>query len=383
MGRNILYFVFIITILFHACKENEGKVIDQSHPTPLNIPNSDQTADILKISETVINFRENALKAKVEKSKIVYEIENSDINFEEPLTMIDDMDITTSGEMFLLDKRRSMLIHFDSSGSYTGRIGRKGRGPGEFMNAQQVRVYNDSLLLVSDLTKIELFDIYSQTKHIRTVNMQHGVSSICSVGDTLFTFSNQFLHHRQINSNSVEEIIHAYKIKSFDHLYSFGKSYKSSYPDIVQRLTAGNISCDEYSGTVFFLFQFVPVMHAYSAENGNLKWSIRFDDLFLPKVKTELNDDGIRFSYSTHDATNDYFLHPVSINDQYLLLQISRSFQDKNEDDFIASFIIDSATGKGTYVSNDLPHIMAVSGQYFGTKNISNYFPSAKLMTTN
>jgi hypothetical protein len=66
------------------------------------------------------------------------------------------------------------------------------------------------------------------------------------------------------------------------------------------------------------------------------------------------------------------------------LVQLTRSFQDENREDYTVSYIIDSSSGKGEFIPEEIPHVMSTSNQYFATRDIhGSYFPSAKMLLIN
>lgn len=384
MHIRIILIVLLLNLLLISCnKGNENEIIT-THPTSANLLSDSDTVNILKINNDELNQDYKALVDLFRYADNRYTVETHDSNFDRLIGMIDDLAITSSGEMYILDTRQVTVLQFDSTGEYKGYIGRQGSGPGEFMNPQKTMIYADSLLLVSDATKIEIFNISSEPQYVETVNMNSGVSSMCSIGDTLYTFSSMYLHHNMNNENDSIDLIHAYSISDFEHLYSFGKPYQSNHPDIVQRLSAGNIVCNKESGTVSFLFHFVPVLHAYSATSGELVWSIHFNDLHLPRVSTNFHEGRVRFRYSRNENINDHFFEPLNLKGSYILLQLRRSFQDENIEDYYVSYIIDSISGTGKFISTEIPHIISNSDPYLATRDIySSDFPSAKLLVIN
>jgi hypothetical protein len=380
----LIIILFIISVVHISCNNNVGNELNTTHPTSSNLLPYSDAFSILNIDNDELNQDYESLVNLIKYADTLYSVETQDSNFNRVIGMIDDLATTSSGEMFVLDSRQFTVHQFDSTGELKGTIGRQGSGPGEFMNPQKIMVYSDSLLLVSDATKIEIFNISSEPQYVETVNLKHGVSSICSIGDTLYTFSNVFLHRYINDENDKIDLIHAYNISSFEHLYSFGRPYQSNYPDIVQRLSAGNMVCNEESGTVSFLYQFIPLLKAYSAKDGELEWSTRFDDLNLPRVSTTLNEGRVRFAYSRNENINDFFFEPLTIKGTYILVQLTRSFQDENREDYTVSYIIDSSSGKGEFIPEEIPHVMSTSNQYFATRDIhGSYFPSAKMLLIN
>lgn len=376
----IIVFVSIILIAT-SCTMSEENDIITTHPTSHNMLQANNSVHLSNTIEGELSQEFKELVQFFNDLNVQYRVDTHDSFSNQIIGMIDDVAITTSGKMYILDSRQFTVHKFNSSGDYVEAIGRNGHGPGEFTNPQKILIHADSLLIVSDATKVELFNISSEPEYVKTVHLNNGVNSICTIGDTLFTFSNMFLHHQMNNDEENIQLVHAYSLNSFQHTHSFGKPYLSQHPDIVQRLSAGFIVCNEESETVSFLFQFIPVLHAYSATTGEREWSIGFDDVYLPNISTTLDEGRVRFNYSRNERMNDVFFEPITLEGSNIMVQLRRSFQDESRDDYYASYIIDSKNGTGSIVSKEIPHVITRTDSHLAIRDLySGHFPSARLM---
>ena len=59
----------------------------------------------------------------------------SNQSLSEPVTSVDAMVVTESGEVLILDRSNARIIHLDASGKQKGHYGRRGQGPGEMQYA--------------------------------------------------------------------------------------------------------------------------------------------------------------------------------------------------------------------------------------------------------
>jgi len=75
-----------------------------------------------------------------------------------------------SGNIFISDQKWRHIFIFDSSGNFLKKIGRKGQGPGEFMNPYCINLTKD-FLIVSDTNgrKIQFFD--RDGKYMRSIKV--------------------------------------------------------------------------------------------------------------------------------------------------------------------------------------------------------------------
>lgn len=97
--------------------------------------------------------------------------ESDDIAFR----FIRSMQINSHGDILINDPSQPIVFMFDAEGNLIQKIGKKGRGPGEFLNVGSVLVVHDSLA-VSDGSshKIEIFAYRNEKyEHIRTVSVKN------------------------------------------------------------------------------------------------------------------------------------------------------------------------------------------------------------------
>jgi hypothetical protein len=80
------------------------------------------------------------------------------------------LDGDTSGNIFISDQKWCHIFKFDPSGNFLKIIGRKGQGPGEFLNPYCITVDKD-FLIVSDTNgrKIQFFD--REGKYLRSIKL--------------------------------------------------------------------------------------------------------------------------------------------------------------------------------------------------------------------
>lgn len=81
-----------------------------------------------------------------------------------------NLDGDTSGNIFISDQKWSHIFKFGPSGNFLKTIGRKGQGPGEFMNPYCLTVTED-FLIVSDTgaRKIQVFD--REGKYLKSIKV--------------------------------------------------------------------------------------------------------------------------------------------------------------------------------------------------------------------
>jgi len=88
---------------------------------------------------------------------------------------ISDVEVDEEGNILVLDSRQLQIQKYDKNGKYVRTIGRKGEGPGEFMQAYRIYLDSDGKLYVSNFRKIHIFD--ENNVYERSVNTESFLSS--------------------------------------------------------------------------------------------------------------------------------------------------------------------------------------------------------------
>lgn len=364
----------IILFLFWGCGLNNKSEIQ--HPTPENLPSENEKntniIDVGKHSEK--NANQNKAIQKLEKIQLVSEIGQLYGEPNETFGFIKDIKIDSYNRIYILDRNQQHIQVYKANGDYITKLGNKGQGPGEFEMAYSMDTYKDSLLYVSNGYRIEVFDIsQNEIKFIETKKIGKSIRSLCVADNKLFINPTQLAEPgEEINESGYKSMIYAYSIAKFEQLFLFGKSYISSNPFLLDRLTVGSLSCNKSTSTVIFSFDNLQILHGYSAKDGNLKWQNRIDGLRLFRI-IQVSKNGIAgLSYRQPDEFYDTILNPISYNGRYNIVQIERRYLDDDgvyTNSKIMTLIFDSISGKSFKLDIDLPRILNISHNLMATIN--------------
>jgi len=385
-SRSILYkskMKFTFTLLFFAIfisscsgspeteQSRSGNLTDVTHPTPENIPTDDEAAVILAIG----NHQEGKFPVIFDQFRYIENyasIGNSENNVEEMFGRIEDVAIDSRNRIFLLDSGRQIVGVFTVEGEYLATLGGRGHGPGEFERALSMTTVEDQWLLVGNVFRIEAFDISGEIEFKESVQLQRPVNDLCAIGDTLYVHSIGFTDDDEVSEENYRHMIHAYSLQSFDHLYSFGQSYKSTNPFVIDRMSIGSLGCNEASNMVVFAFERMNVIHGYSADNGSLKWITRIDDFNLPAITESFQDGRPTMSYSNpENGIMDMISAPVVIAKEYMTLQILRSPLGSPDERRYHTFVLNSKNGTGSYMNDEIPEISDYFDGYIVSRGVS------------
>ncbi|MDR8391269.1 6-bladed beta-propeller [Aliifodinibius sp. S!AR15-10] len=282
---------------------------------------------------------------------------------------IGDTAIDSRWRIYLLDTHKQLIGVYNRDGSYITSIGGKGKGPGEFEFARSMANYNNKWLLVNNGYRIEIYSIeLKKIKLLKTVKLDKRTYSICVCAGKLFVHFTGLMNQDnedEIKMNKNVNMIQAFALPSFEPLFSFGRAYKSTYPMVVDRLSEGDISCNEASSTVMFTFAHMPVVEGYSAKDGHHKWKTRVDGLHFPEIIQQNKGEQLgALEYTPPKDIMDRFIPSVTFDGNYEILQVRR--QTFHKDKFGSreeglTFLLDSVTGEGSLVSKKLPFIYNAS----------------------
>ncbi|MBD3615536.1 MAG: 6-bladed beta-propeller [Gracilimonas sp.] len=354
---NKFFIPLVLSLLLSFCNNNNESRI---HPNSENIPNPELEG------EHIINKKINDF-SNLDFSSDQYSFTET-LGDERNIGFINDVEVDKSGRIFVLDDRQQKVLVYSSEGDFLQAIGRRGQGPGELSYAKSITLYQDSLLLISNRFRIEEYDISSDSISFnRTVNFEISIKSICTTNEVLYIHNLDVLDSGQMSSEMRKtNMLHEFTLPQYSHQSTFGESYISDSPVIVDRLTQGDIICDPYNNMLIYISDRVNILKGYSLSNGEQMWKSSIADLNFPKIEEIVTDGspGLKILPPENDIF-DNFLKPVLIKDGFILVQVDRrevvereSLESKSS---ILSYLIDAKTGKGHYYSDKLDRMLYFS----------------------
>lgn len=356
-----------------------GNLTDVTHPTPENIPADDEVADVLVIGKHQ-NEKFSLIIDQLSNIEEYASIGNLEGKEEEMFGRIEDVAIDSRNRIFILDFGRQVVEVFTTEGEHLTTLGRRGQGPGEFERAQSLITVEDQWLLVGNAFRIEVFDISGEMIFRESVQLQRPVNDLCAVGNKLYIHSIGFTDDDGVSEENYRNMIHAYSLLSFDHLFSFGQSYKSTNQFVIDRMSTGSLGCNEASNMVVFAFERMNVTHGYSADNGSLKWITRIDDFNLPAITESFQDGRPTISYSNpENGIMDMISAPVVIDKEYMTLQILRSPLGSPDERRYHTFVLNSKNGTGNYLNDEIPEISDYFDGYIVSSGVSQEFMMSQI----
>lgn len=143
---HVIIFVILLVI---SCGHESKNEIATTHPTSANLPFVDHSVSVSKAEQVISRQKYLVLNDLMKSSEIRYTVDTQTPDSDRIIGMIDDIAITSSGKMYILDTRQTTVHQFDPSGNYQGTIGRHGGGPGEFNDFfyEPIPLEGESILL--------------------------------------------------------------------------------------------------------------------------------------------------------------------------------------------------------------------------------------------
>ena len=294
--------------IIHPTRENlppEGSPVIRSEGTPMGL-SVELLADWMKVRDALLREAE----ATVSLGQL-----GLDGDAQEVFGMEIDVALDTESRIFVLDRRNHTVKLFGTDGRYLGGFGRAGPGPGEFRDPTAIELLSDGRVAVVDRgNAIKVFaPADSGYNHTVTHSVRLVPEGACSIDDRVFVSG-----WDSENSTVIHEIPMADDRDSVAK--SFGQGYSSGYWLVQQQLSRGPIACLGKPLRVFFAFERIPVVRAYSEDSGSLLWAATLVDYLQPPLIEEI---GVGLGISGRVA-QDVVTNLVPVRSGHLLLQTMR-----------------------------------------------------------
>jgi len=257
-----------------------------------------------------------------------------------------------SGDVVVLDDRSSEVRIFDGAGRPMQRLGRAGRGPGEFFHLRALAVRSDGRLYVGDLLRrIQVF-APSAAGYRLVGAWQVAVSpvSMCFLGG-------QLVVQGETMGDSLLQVIGS----SGRRIRSFGAIYRSPNAYLNERFGEGMVACDAARGLILYAPRTaIGEVRAYRPD-GSLEWRVALGGYQAPRI--EERGGGSRVS---PNPRGEHFLHSLlMLPGRGLLVQVRfhppQAARGSLPDTLLHSFLLDPATGRPLPLGTEFPPIVGAS----------------------
>jgi hypothetical protein len=256
-----------------------------------------------------------------------------------------------SGDVVVLDDKKSELRIFGPNGAPKQRLGRAGRGPGEFSDPLSLAVDAEGRLYVADLAHtIQVFGPSpSGYRYLRTIRIEISANAMCFLDTLLVVQGARF---------GQDTLLHVYD-RSGHLLRSFGVLYRSPNQMVNYQFGAGRIACDGERGLVFYApGGVIGEVRAYRTD-GSLVWRTAVAGYRVNRIVDERG--GTRVDVSLEGV---HSIHALTlVPGRGLLVQVAfrtlEALRDRVPFTTLHSFLLDPATGRPVPLGTVLPPIFA------------------------
>lgn len=369
----LLAFVYVaMNFAFGACRDS--KAIDPSddryfgppHPHPENLLRPlPVTSTVLKGAKSDTNgppFVSELSTVKLLRAIGVLEGEEDYV-----LGRIKAVAVGDGGKIIILDAGVGKVRVYTSDGKHLISFGRIGRGPGEFQELLDLRVIQDTVVVL-DRVSLHTFALKEQeVRHISTVRLRGEPIQVCTMG------ARTFVH-------TVREDVPTLVFELSQPQRRFGSVYQGLSPTAAVHLNQSLIACNDRTNRIVLApVSVLGELHAYDV-NGQPAWIVKIDE-FMPVDFRESPSGGSRTIIP--EKGYDRFTSLISTDEGVLVAQIqyvSREDYLRRDREYTLqyTFAIDVRSGQAWSVGSHLPSIAAINRRIL-VSYVQEPFPQVRI----
>lgn len=241
---------------------------------------------------------------EIQKIKTL-EFDINDENFEGLFFgQITGVAVDENGNIYISDTMQQTIFKLDSNGDFIQKIGRRGRGPGEFLELGKIFIFDNELLAFDPMQfKVEVFDL--EGKVIETIPTPRG-SQVLNFIKHLYEYDEEhFLAYYKISGfgryeqYDQDEIFHIWKKDFSEEVENFG-----SFDDIGFDSGYERRSSDFWGGSL--IYDKNRITYAPYVYKGEIHLFKRDNDSWILQSKIETTPPSIVPSESKNRQTEGY-----------------------------------------------------------------------------
>lgn len=341
-----------------------------THPDALNLQSKGPTIQINRSTTSSGVSELDALAARLKRMVRFDSIGTYDGPQATVLGRIRDVDVDSLGRVFMLDNAFQMVRIFARNGDPAFNIGSEGSGPLDFRSPWSGWVEDDSTFAVVDAV---LGTKYITSRDRARVSLQRVVPSTAAV--TGGCGANGLLYTYMTTALPVGKAYPVIRVsdRAGRTIRSFGSAYDSESGLVRGVMSEGTVACMPDGASIHALSK-LPFVR-YFDRNGEEKWTARFDAFVIGHETYEPDSNGRwAIGIDPDRADHSYTRRITPIGNRFALVQVSssnlKSMIDRREWMKLDTYVLDVASGKGLFVSDQLPILSAITGsRAYGFQN--------------
>jgi hypothetical protein len=233
---------------------------------------------------------------------------------DDALSAVDATASLPDGRLLVLDRQASVVRIVSPTGQQLGRIGRPGRGPGDFFRPLSIAVDAASNVYVGDLLRrVQRFRPDGPGFTLDTVlPVTASALGLCLLDSLLV------VHGTDLTDPSVIQIYTTHG----EPVRRFGATYRAPTPMLNWQYGRGRIACLPEEGRIAYVAGGVPVLRVFTPGGRTVRLAVVADA--HPTVVTELPNDAYK-AVTAPDGRLDHVVALVALPAGGLLLQVGVS----------------------------------------------------------
>ena len=331
--------LLVLLLLMSACQGRDEVIW---HPTAANIQTVSDPRFIVH-EDTVNSGPWAEVLSRIPVSIGAEEGEPSDM-----IGLMRDMAIGRK-HLYYADFVYGHVREYDFQGNLTSVIGKRGLGPGELPQLNNVEFVEEGAILVVAGSSIHVSVFRREAEgwvHKKTFEVPPNLldGDLCAMDGYVYTVG---------YSEEAGGVIHKYTLEG-EYIFSFGTPYSDPSPFIRTHLSQrGYLACNATSNVVAYTHTLSPVITGFS-DNGNVQWQMELADVDIGPVEQTFAEDGraiIGYSSAPSRTGRPHFISTPD-SESFLVQYYAKddAKDDGNRYDKWHLYRIDTATGHSVYV---------------------------------
>jgi WD40 repeat protein len=357
--RNQYWILFFGLFLVNCSNERDSNRI--IHPTEENLNPEFGITNIINKRDTLFsnNVPVPDILKRIRNEKTLFTIGKKEGEEYEMFGQISAVHIDENSNIYISDSQDTDIYIYDSNGNHQQTLGRKGRGPGELVNADRIITSNGKIFALDLFFDLKSYR-FENGKYVYDSNLETGLipRSFCISGNELFL---QSMPIREQLLTKKPNSITVFRIENYEaSLRSFGSHYQSDSPLAVQSMSEGVLACGQKSDQIFQYNRLLNLVYSYD-KTGELSWITRLENFQFMRIMETPDRIGVDPNYSQDEY--DFIQNLIVLNSDYLLVQIEnrKLIGDENQQKTLHSYLLNNDNGSGIYIGNDLYLILSTT----------------------
>lgn len=285
----ILLIIAVIFIFIGLKYKHESDIVrDEALSTETNVEEDNQNVIIVKNDEKGIWDKKGETNLELNHELTIHDEEDENKIF----YRVVGIEADTKGNMYVHEMLSGKIKKYSQNGNYLTTIGRRGSGPGEFLNNVAWVFGEKDSMFILDGGNQRLNYFTRKGQYLKSFQLTKSVN-ITSTG---FARDKDFCFYVSSYNADDDKVIHKYNAAG-KHIISFGmpinikKSMTPEYFQIKRNCSHGKLATARDG---IFYSQFNPYEIRKYSFLGDLKMIILRENSFMPRLKMEHVDGAVR-----------------------------------------------------------------------------------------